>query len=238
MCVSSREEYTFIDYLDGVERLQLHELTKYDIEQFADTRLEELIFAKPEDRERILYSIVSSASGVFLWVVLVIDSVTRAARIDNNIEDLIERVDHMPRDLIDLVREMWERSGDDGEIPSYKVSASRYFKLARDESHYGAWHDSVLEYAIASDKGGKESVLDPDRVWDVEKVERLCLKTRKEINILCRGLLEVVDGDFAVKLHTPRLEICRRMRVQFAHRCVVDFLDDTESGAALLDACG
>ncbi|CAG1964618.1 unnamed protein product [Fusarium graminearum] len=89
MCVSSREEYTFINYFDGVERLQLHELTKHDIKQFADARLKGLTFSNPEDQWKLLHSITIRASGVFLWVALVVDSVARASRIDNNIEGLI-----------------------------------------------------------------------------------------------------------------------------------------------------
>ncbi|KAF0636494.1 hypothetical protein FPSE5266_02824 [Fusarium pseudograminearum] len=238
MCVSSREEYTFINYFDGVERLQLHELTEYDIRQFADTRLEGLDLASPKDHAKLLNSITTRASGVFLWVALVVDSVARAARIDNNIEGLIERVYHMPRDLIDLVREMWERSGDDGEIPSYKVSASRYFKLAHGARGYNLWQSRVLDFAIAVDKGGLESILDRDRIWDVDEIERLCLKTKKEIRIVCHGLLEVDDADKTPQTFLPRIVFYRNMRIQFAHRCVIDFLDDTVIGATLLGACG
>ncbi|KAF5236292.1 hypothetical protein FAUST_6640 [Fusarium austroamericanum] len=240
MCVSSREEYTFINYFDGVERLQLHELTRHDIDQFADTRLGGLTFSKPEDRSKLLHSITTRASGVFLWVALVVDSVARAARLDNNIEGLIERVDHMPKDLIDLVREMWERSGDDGELPSYKATASRYFKLAHDVDDYALYHNSVLDFAVAADKGGLEFILDQDRIWDFDEMERLCLKTKKEIRILCHGLLEVADQNF-LAYPTSVLELnkfYRTMQVRFAHRCVIDFLDDTVSGAALLGACG
>ncbi|CAF3451860.1 unnamed protein product [Fusarium graminearum] len=146
----------------------------------------------------------------------------------------------MPKDLIDLVREMWERSGDDGEIPSYKVAASRYFKLAHDVYDHVRWHKTLLDFAVAADKGGLESILDRDRIWDFDEMERLCLKTKKKIRILCHGLLEVEDLNLTAYPTSVQelIWLYTSMQVQFAHRCVIDFLDDTVSGAALLDACG
>lgn len=195
ICVSSREEYTFTTYFEGVERLQLHKLTRYDIRQFAATRLDGLTFVKPNDRDLILDLIVSRASGVFLWVALVLDSVVRAVRVNNNMESLIERIDHMPRDLIDLVQEMWERSGEDGEIPSYRASASRYFNLAQglDYDYHGLWKISILMITIASDKKGLESMLDLNRVWHVDELARMCSKTLEELHVVCHGLLEVKE---------------------------------------------
>ncbi|KAI6765284.1 hypothetical protein HG531_012383 [Fusarium graminearum] len=162
ICVSSREEYTFTTCFEGVERLQLHKLTRYDIRQFAATRLDGLTFVKPNDRDLILDLIVSRTSGVFLWVALVLDSVARAVRVNISIENFIERIDRMPRDLIDLVQGMWERSGEDGEIPSYRASASRYFNLVQglDYDYHGLWKMSILMITITSDKRGLESMLD------------------------------------------------------------------------------
>ncbi|EYB23043.1 hypothetical protein FG05_30599 [Fusarium graminearum] len=241
ICVSSREEYTFTTYFQGVERLQLHKLTRYDIRQFAATRLDGLTFVKPNDRDQILDLIVSRASGVFLWVALVLDSVVRAVRVNNNMESLIERIDHMPRDLIDLVQEMWDRSGEDGEIPSYRASASRYFNLAQglDYDYHGLWKISILMITIASDKKGLESMLDLNRVWHVDELARMCSKTLEELHVVCHGLLEVKEK-FPTNLNRlpKEIEVYRNMQVRFAHRCVIDFLHDTDSGAALLGACG
>ncbi|KAJ4019412.1 hypothetical protein NW766_003131 [Fusarium irregulare] len=133
ICFSSREEYIFSIHFDGVERLQIHQLTGYDIRQFAASRLKTVGFVSPWDEELVLELIAMKADGVFLWVVLVVDSVIRAFRVDSDIDRLIERVNHMPRDLIDLFRDMWERSGEDGDIPSYRASASRYFRIALEQ---------------------------------------------------------------------------------------------------------
>ncbi|XEV07202.1 hypothetical protein FSHL1_012489 [Fusarium sambucinum] len=241
ICVSSREEYTFTTYFDGVERLQLHELTKYDIRQFADTRLDGLSFAEPEDREELLDLIVERAAGVFLWVALVLDSISRAIRIDNSIENLTERVNHMPRDLIDLVREMWERSGEDGEITSYRHAASRYFNLAQgiESDEDDLLKSTILLLAIASDKQGLESMLDIDHAWNIDELEKMCSRTEDELRIVCHGLLEVKgEGRATSDLLPERIDVYRNKQVLFAHRCVIDFLRTTESGAALLGACG
>ena len=93
VCVSSREEYVFVRHFKGVGQLRIHELTKHDIRRFADSRLRIMDFASRSDREDIRDLIVGTADGVFLWVTLVLNSVARAFRIDNNVERLIERIE-------------------------------------------------------------------------------------------------------------------------------------------------
>jgi len=185
VCFSSREEHIFSSNFEGVERLRVHELTKYDIQKLANSRLKSLNFARPSDRERILYLIVKAASGVFLWVVLVLDSVARAFFIDNSIEKIVERINHMPTDVLDLVRDMWGRSGEDGHVFGYRASASRYFNLALDND---GEHLSILTLTLASKEHDLESMLNPNRTWDKDELSSICSKTRKELSVVCNGL--------------------------------------------------
>lgn len=236
ICVSSREEYIFSRRFQQIDRLRIHELTKYDIETFVRSRLSYLDFEHPLHRQTILNLIVSKADGVFLWVALVLDTVTRALCLDKSVESLIERIERAPRNLIDLVREMWRRSGEDGDVPSYRASASRYFSLALASSK-NLGDISILNLTLASEEAGLEDMLDPDRIWDLSKVAKMCSKTEQTLSLVCHGLLESVVHDVENDPLPEPLEPYRRIEARFTHRCVIDFLRDTEDGSALLKAC-
>lgn len=246
-CISSREEYVFAHHFEGTSKLRIHELTKHDIRQFAVSRLKTMHFAHSRDQERILELIVGKADGVFLWVALVLGSVTRAFRIDDCVEKIIERVNHMPRDLIKLVRDMWERSGDDGDLPSYRASASRYFNLALTQfttpgltqfTNLGNAY-SFLNFTIASKGRTIGDTMDLGHTWDVAELVAMCSATEKELSVVCHGLLEAkVDTYLPIGMLPKPFRCYGKMSATFTHRCVFDFLQDTEDGSALLSACG
>lgn len=238
ICVSSREEYIFNRHFEGTERLRIHELTDYDIRQFANSRLEMTKSIGPEERGYIINLIATTADGVFLWVALVLNSVIRAFRLDNNIRSLVERIERMPRDLIHLVQDMWERSGEDGDVPSYRASASRYFNLALARNGRDIQDESILTMALALEERGLEFMLEVYPIWDVAELERICARTEKQISVVCHGLLEFECFQLRSDIPLPEsLERWSRITTRFAHRCVIDFLQDTESGSSLLGAC-
>ncbi|KAI6762572.1 hypothetical protein HG530_008552 [Fusarium avenaceum] len=130
LCASSREEHPFCLFFEGRPRLRIHQLTYHDIYHFAENKLE-VSGLDSFCRGQILRTVVEKANGVFLWVVLVLDSLNRAIRLgtaSNN--EFKERLAQTPADLNDLLIDMWERPGDDAKLPSYRIDASRYFSLA------------------------------------------------------------------------------------------------------------
>ncbi|KAI1068720.1 hypothetical protein LB507_006259 [Fusarium sp. FIESC RH6] len=233
VCVSSREEYTFSHHFENIGRLRIHELTKHDIRRLTSSRLKSMNFANSSDRDRILQLIAEAADGVFLWVILVLQSVTRAFRIDNSVERAIERIKQMPKDLIDVVRDMWERAGEDADLPSYRASASRYFNLALVENGL----ELFFPYTIASEERSLEDMLDLDRTWDLTELAKTCSRKAKEIPLVSSGLLEVSCQKHELLPLPKALQQYSSMKTRFTHRCVVDFLRDTEDGFALLNAC-
>ena len=140
----------------------------------------------------------------------------------------------MPRDLIELVGDMWKRSGEDADVPSYRVSASRYFNLALAAN--ATFAASIIPLAVASQELSVEDLLDVDRTWDSTELANMCSRTVREVAVVCSGLLEFGDADGEVILIPESLQSYWRSWFKFPHRCVVDFLQDTEDGTALLDA--
>ena len=236
VCVSSREEYIFRREFEVADGLQIHKLTWHDIRQFANSRLKSLNFAGPMGRRMILRRIVKAADGVFLWVALVLDSISRAFRLDNSLDSIIERIERTPKDLIGLVREMWDRSGEDGDIPSYRASASRYFSLALASSE-SEGDISMLHMALASEEPSLEDMLDLHRTWDPVDLVKMCSMAERKLPLVCHGLLEVVVLHGRHQPLPKLLECYGEMGIRFTHRCVIDFLRCTEDGSALLNTC-
>ncbi|KAJ4253795.1 hypothetical protein NW762_010189 [Fusarium torreyae] len=234
ICISSREEDVFCCYFEDTERLRIHGLTGADIRRFADHQLQALPFSSKEDRFELLDTVVDRAEGVFLWVTLVLDSVTRGFRLNNDIGHLIQRVERTPTDLKRLFQDMWERSGDDGDI--YRVVASRYFNLAlaaREDCSVSAGTDSLISYAIASEDRTLESILDSDHELTETVLYARCNQVEKELRVVCHGLLDVVELEFSSITLTKGptcLTSYTNRKVQFMHRSAVDFFNDTVSG--------
>ncbi|KAF4341961.1 hypothetical protein FBEOM_4127 [Fusarium beomiforme] len=241
ICVSSREENSLCDYAGF--QLRIHEFTKNDIHHFTNSCLEGLDFASESDRTRVVSEITSRAEGVFLWVVMVVKNVIRAFRINNDIELLIERVHHTPTNLKQLFQHMWERCGDDGDLESYRATASRYFNLAvAFQKHSLSFHrvGSLLCYAIAADNRPLDDMVEREQEVTLQKLHSRCLIAEKEIRVICNGLLELIDIDWyrSSEQGLESLGTFASKRVQFVHRCAADFFNDTTLGARLLDACG
>ncbi|KAF4946266.1 hypothetical protein FSARC_14240 [Fusarium sarcochroum] len=242
ICISSREEDVFCGYFEGVKRLRIHELTENDIRCFAKHQLQDLTFASKGDRSLLLRCVVDRAEGVFLWVARVLDSVTRGFRLNNDIQSLIQRVEHTPADLKRLFQDMWERSGDDGDI--YRVVASRYFNLAMVARHLASSQDgldSMIAFAIASEDRTLDSMLDVDREVNEMMLHARCKVVERELKVVCHGLLDVIeseDGYRPFKKGPECLTPYSKKRIQFIHRSAADFFSDTVTGSDLLGACG
>ncbi|KAH7245326.1 hypothetical protein BKA59DRAFT_418362, partial [Fusarium tricinctum] len=248
ICASSREENTFCCFFEGVDSLRIHDLTKHDIRKFAKSRLKALNLSRSWHRQYLLDELTLNADGVFLWVSLVLDSVTRACRLTNDIQALIERVKHAPRDIMKLFQDIWERSGDDGDVASYRVTASRYLnlvlaatRLQQDGHSYSISQlaHSFLVVAMASETRDVKSMLDPARRIAVPDFLERCSKVELELPITCCGLIEVNDREINFETNEVHDSLMHHDKntIRFVHRCAIDYLIDTESGAALLGAC-
>ncbi|CAJ0546762.1 Ff.00g013890.m01.CDS01 [Fusarium sp. VM40] len=231
ICASSREENTFCRFFERVESLRIHELTKYDIREFANSRLNALNLANSWERDLLLNQLTLSADGVFLWVSLVLDSIARACRLTNDIQTLIERVKHAPRDIMKLFQDIWERSGDDGDVASYREYNNLHGIAQRAQS--------FLVLAMASENRDIESMLrSGPRITTTDLLDR-CLKVEQELSITCCGLLEVSDRRIYLEFNEVPDSLMHydKKSLRFVHRCAIDYLTDTESGAAILGAC-
>ncbi|KAF4964560.1 hypothetical protein FSARC_7519 [Fusarium sarcochroum] len=255
LCASSREEHAFCSFFRTASRLRIHQLNKNDIRRFANQLLA-VSGLNSADRDRLLKIVVRKASGVFLWVALVLDSLNRAIRLGvAGIQELEERLNQTPTDLKRIFIDMWGRAGDDGELPSYRVTASRYFNLAitarildrkrRHRQMDGKPHlrypiRSLLVMTTALDDKPIASILSRGRDVQVEELRAKCSKAEDELRVVCRGLLEVTnskEADMFKFVGDKRLCDYNLKKVEFIHRCAFDFFMETEVGHESLNAC-
>ncbi|KAF7561149.1 hypothetical protein G7046_g2983 [Stylonectria norvegica] len=256
MCLSSRREQVIVDQLGDRPQLQIHDLTRDDLREFAVGSIRFPSSFATEDnvksRSLIIDHLVEKAEGVFLWLSLVVDSTNRGLRNGDDFSLLLDRVEHLPGDLVDLYKDMWARLNDDQGI--YAQKAAIYFKLAMlsrqfFSEHFGpmvptsfmAGGISVLEMKFAS-------VPPPDSFFSldqnqvpVETLVRQCENTEKSLGVCCAGFLEVTDSS-VVKFEplvygtwgrlTPY--ILGERTIRFLHRTAFDFINDTSEGQEIL----
>ncbi|KAI1080726.1 hypothetical protein F5B20DRAFT_579972 [Whalleya microplaca] len=107
LCVSSRELPVFND-ISPENKVRLQDLTRSDIYTYVqDTLMEHSAFLElrktaPEPCDSLTKEITQNANGVFLWVVLVTQSVLRGLSNRDSITILSNRVQGMPDGLDDL----------------------------------------------------------------------------------------------------------------------------------------
>lgn len=136
--------------------------------------------------------LVDTASGVFLWVRLVVHELLRAARDGATFSELVDKAHQLPRDLDSYFTRFI-----DSIPPEYRQEASQLFQIAlHDENSFTALHGLRLldlsylgSFQEASQSRGQENVtaFDPDNIAELEsRLE----STARRINSRCRGLVE------------------------------------------------
>jgi hypothetical protein len=149
---------------------------------------------------------------------------------------------------MELFQDIWERSGDDGDVASYRTTTSRYLSLAlaltqcgEDLANYHIFYrfQSLPVLAMASETREVESMLDPFRRITIPELLERCLKVEQDIPIHCCGFLEMsnLDGHAPFDEAPECLLDYNKKSIRFVHRFAVDYLTNTESGVSLLGAC-
>ncbi|VUC22897.1 unnamed protein product [Clonostachys rosea] len=242
LCVSSRPEERLRESLSTTPNLRLDELTRPDMESNIQERLG--VF---EHRGQISFQtlqtmanlIIQKAEGVFLWLHLTMQSIENGIENEDSDEDLITRLENLPRDIEDLYEDMWRRVNQDQ--PVYREPAALFFlclihfpELQRYLYGYrrsGRLADNVflLDMVCWKDRTLQETILEVECEISTEEIARVCERAEKEIRIRCAGLVEVR------KTRSDDTKIDTIFgSVDFVHRTAHDFLVDTAAGQKIL----
>ncbi|KAF2810879.1 uncharacterized protein BDZ99DRAFT_561448 [Mytilinidion resinicola] len=210
MCVSSRPWPVFEDEFETSPSLQIHELTLPDLRQFISTSFEEnagygaLKIEDPRYAAKLTEDIVQKASGVFLWVSLVVHVLLDGLSDGDNVRDLQNKVDMLPPDLENFFQKIL-----DSQEPRHKEHASQLFQI------FWASRTPISVLSLTYADQDVDYIFNHP-VWDVgeealaSKIDRM----RRRLNSRCKGLLDV-----------PKRYISYYQKVEYLHRTVRDFME-------------
>lgn len=106
MCASSRPWLEFFDAFGSTPwQVQVHDLTRQDMLLYvrdqlgADDKFARLRTKDAELASDMITNVVTRAEGVFLWLYLVVRSLLRGLRFDDDLRDLQRRMEALPEDL-------------------------------------------------------------------------------------------------------------------------------------------
>jgi energy-coupling factor transporter ATP-binding protein EcfA2 len=216
-CVSSRPWPIFASAFHDYPQFQLHELTRNDINLYVNgkfarvTEFEDLQAQNPEECSKLIGDVVEKAQGVFLWVYLVVFSLSQGIIDGDTFTELQKRLDEIPPDL-----EAYFRKIIDGIPKDYQVLASAYFSvmIAAHNEIVSTLSLSFLEFPMADLL--QDTPAKPAAPKTIEARKRAMAR---RLESRCRGLLQVYrrgPGD--------DINLSNDESVTFLHRSVRDFL--------------
>lgn len=214
MCVSSRPWPVFEDAFQNKPSLRVEDLTYHDIKSFdtsnfqSDANFSRLKTREPQFAGELVDEIVWKASGVFLWVQLVVSSLLDGMRSEDRVADLRRRLDSLPPDIEDL----YDKILDDLD-PFYFEHAAQYFQMMK------AWGGPPPALLVAFADESIEFILElPLQNQLPEDLEIRIETMQRRVNSRCKGLLEVFKGAGS------RLG-SYQVLVQYLHRTVKDYIE-------------
>lgn len=220
VCVASRPWVIFEDAFQHKPSMMLQDLTYSDIKSYVmssfqdDSGFTQLQRREPEYGDQLIENVVSKASGVFLWVHLVVASLLAGMGFGDRVSDLQKRLESLPSDLERLYDKILQSLD-----PFYLEHAAQLFKLVQESPEPPSL--ALLSFA-------DEENLDIHANENLEALPQndLALRTdtmRRRLNSRCKGFLEVgtqsrvANGDTAEET------------VQYLHRTVKDYVESKEA---------
>jgi hypothetical protein len=215
VCVSSRPLIVFDRAFKDLPGLRLQDLTFDDIQLYVrnrfhhDERFHELELEEPGLGPNLALQVVTKASGVFLWVKLVVNSLLEGIQNYDRGIDLVRRLNELPEDLTELYWHMLDRV----KPVWYLEEGFRLLLLVRSTPV----PLTLLRLVFAE----LQPPTKDDEVADLsyERQVALCKSMAGRIKSRCLGLIEVVDD--------PKSDETK-FHVQFLHKSVADFIDTPE----------
>ena len=220
---SSRPWLVFQDAFERCPKLVLQDLTRNDIKIFTNdslynhSKFNRLLELEPDRAPKLVSEIVIKASGVFLWVYLVVKSLMEGLTNADRISDLQRRLDKLPADLEQYFLHILTSLD-----PFYLHQASQLFRLALEARK----PLSILTFSYLDEDDPDFALKRDIRPISPEEEAARCETIDRRLNSRCRGLLESrprtscdeysnIDGIVGEQvLH----------EVDFLHRTVRDFL--------------
>lgn len=245
LVVSSRPLHELQVHIKAWPHLMLQDLTSGDISTYIEDKLHRneqmlrLEKQEPTATAELVDELVSRASGVFLWVCVVVQSLLDGLESRDKVADLVVRVCELPTELDELFSVMLGRIS-----PRHRAQAFRLLYVTQQllpQARSGGVHAVVLSYA--EEYGYTTKALPKrGRIPSAELEER-----QQEIEVVvrsrCLGLLEVNLVE-EPSYTTPELSAAyfegldTNYKVDYIHKTVAEYLDDIDIQARVAETSG
>lgn len=203
LCVSSRPWVVFEDAFGQGRRLSLQDLTRPDIQHFVTSKLcTHPIFHQMQQRDpqcaiQLRDGIVLKASGIFLWVELVLRSLLAGLTYGDRISDLKRRLDSLPPELDDLIMKILS------SLDSfYFEQAAQLFQLVRASLS----PPTLLSLYLADEEKPDFYAQCEKRFLTYEEMKFRVETMRRRVTSRCKGLLEMAPNSQVWHLYSICLQ--------------------------------
>jgi hypothetical protein len=220
--LTSRPTPQSTEAFTGRPSLRLQDLTYEDIRTYVngnlmcDPRVQELLRQDEQSVTNLREEIVTKASGVFLWVVLIVKTLRVGLMCSDNVTELQARLDELPTDLDKVYAKMMDQMDE-----SYKCQAAALFQLMYQSTKVpGEDHMTLLRLSLAFDTNPDAAIDALTQRMNEQEMRQRCQRMEALIKSRCCGLLEVRDSDhytrFANMFDEPIIrDFAARMEVAF-----------------------
>lgn len=230
--LSSRPISPCVDIFKSDPCLRLQDLTSEDIKKYVEDtigghqRMDQLLSEHPTEASNLTNLILSKASGVFLWVRLVVKSLLDGFRNYDSISDLKHRVDEYPAALGSLYLHMFQSM--EARYQSHTAQLLRIMvqSVAVQEER----PLTVLQMSFADEVSPARALSAPVQELTLKERSAKCDAMEGRLRSRCWGLLEVVYKNQADGRRAYDSE------VQVLHKSVLDFLTENDVWTALVSA--
>ncbi|QPC58020.1 hypothetical protein HYE67_000251 [Fusarium culmorum] len=214
--------------------VKMHELTKLDIAKYSHEAMAESTLLQPRGRNisNLASEIAILSDGIFLWAVLVTQSLIRGINNGDSSEQTSTRLRSMPLDLMELYHDILSRSAPDRSLYQRDISlVLNLLNLASRSMWYDReWHLTPFILTMITNPDLLERYVDRGDAIQESKLDQ-------KVKIM----KDTLEAAFAGLLHLKRKSIGTDFfardgfieQVSFSHRSARDFLLDTVEGRGL-----
>jgi hypothetical protein len=246
LVVSSRPLHELQAHITAWPHLMLQDLTSEDISTFVEDKLRRneqmlrLEKQEPVATAELVDELISRASGVFLWVYIVVQSLLDGLESRDQVVDLIVRVRELPTELNELFGVMLGRIS-----PRYRAQAFRLLYITQQllpNVHNAGVHVLVLSYAEEYGYTTTTTLPTCGTILSAELEERQ-QKIEVVVRSRCLGLLEVSLSKAPAKSgflsDAAKFEgLATTYTVDYIHKSVAEYLEDIDIQARVLETSG
>ncbi|KAK1708297.1 hypothetical protein BDP67DRAFT_599630 [Colletotrichum lupini] len=232
VCVSSRPEPALKRELEKHPMLKMQDLNNRDIRLLTRERIEAMrVDANNYTINHLSNLICGKAEGVFIWVILVLNSLKRGLDNCDDVDTLYSRVESLPKDLTKLYKEMWSRMKEDSDLYRRKT-----FKTQRNRVRFWEPNANLLGLAISTDDEMLKSFVAGQELPDMELLWQKWHCLGRKLPAMCAGLLDITEPEEAFSSpndYESKSKPWGKTGIDFTHRTAIDFICNSEEGKEL-----